>query len=173
MIGTGASAVQFIPEIAPEVGELLVFQRTPPWFGPTPDYHDEVSPGLRWLYGHVPSYSEWNRFWIFWRMGDGVLDAVRVDDDVGAEGRSRSAWCNDIVRMMLTGYLEARVRGPSRPAREGRADVPAGAKRMLRDNGVWAAHAEARQRPVDHGADLRDHADAASSPTTARNTTST
>ena len=25
------------------VGELLVFQRTPPWFGPTPDYHDEVS----------------------------------------------------------------------------------------------------------------------------------
>ena len=40
VIGTGASAVQFIPEIAPDVGELLVFQRTPPWLGPTPDYHD-------------------------------------------------------------------------------------------------------------------------------------
>ena len=36
VIGTGASAVQFIPEIAPVAGELLVFQRTPPWFGPTP-----------------------------------------------------------------------------------------------------------------------------------------
>ena len=45
VIGTGASAVQFIPEIAPTVGELLVFQRTPPWFGPTPDYHDEVVAG--------------------------------------------------------------------------------------------------------------------------------
>src|SRR5690606_24221949 len=44
VIGTGASAVQFIPEIAPVVGELLVFQRTPPWLGPTPDYHDEVAP---------------------------------------------------------------------------------------------------------------------------------
>ncbi len=45
VIGTGASAVQFIPEIAPAVGELFVFQRTPPWFGPTPDYHDAVSSG--------------------------------------------------------------------------------------------------------------------------------
>ena len=91
MIGTGASAVQFIPEIAPEVGELLVFQRTPPWFGPTPDYHDAVSPGLRWLYGHVPSYSEWNRFWIFWRMGDGVLDGVRVDPRRASRRVRRSA----------------------------------------------------------------------------------
>ena len=41
--------------------------------GPTPEYHDEVPAGLRWLYAHVPSYSEWNRFWIFWKMGDGVL----------------------------------------------------------------------------------------------------
>ena len=34
VIGTGASAVQFVPEIAEQVGELLVFQRTPPWLGP-------------------------------------------------------------------------------------------------------------------------------------------
>src|SRR5918994_1220428 len=73
VIGTGASAVQIIPEIAPEVAELVVFQRTPPWLAPTPDYHDEVAGGLRWLYAHVPSYSEWNRFCIFWRMGDGAL----------------------------------------------------------------------------------------------------
>ena len=30
---------------------------------------------------HVPSYSEWNRFWIFWKMGDGVLQGVRVDPE--------------------------------------------------------------------------------------------
>src|SRR3954447_24601443 len=46
VIGTGASAVQFIPEIAPMAGELLVFQRTPPWLGPTPEYHEPVEPGL-------------------------------------------------------------------------------------------------------------------------------
>jgi cation diffusion facilitator CzcD-associated flavoprotein CzcO len=34
VIGTGASAVQFIPRIQPEVGRLLVFQRTPPWIMP-------------------------------------------------------------------------------------------------------------------------------------------
>ena len=71
------------------VGELLVFQRTPPWLGPTPDYHDAVSAGLQWLYAHVPSYSEWNRFWIFWRMGDGVLAGRPRRSRVGAERRSR------------------------------------------------------------------------------------
>ena len=34
VIGTGASAVQFIPEIQPEVAKLSVFQRTPPWVIP-------------------------------------------------------------------------------------------------------------------------------------------
>ena len=33
VIGTGASAMQLIPEIAPLAGELLVFQRTPAWLG--------------------------------------------------------------------------------------------------------------------------------------------
>ncbi|MGW4736908.1 flavin-containing monooxygenase [Nocardia xishanensis] len=37
IIGTGASAVQVIPEIAPEVAHLVVFQRTPIWCLPRPD----------------------------------------------------------------------------------------------------------------------------------------
>ena len=37
VIGTGASAVQLIPEIAPDVLELTVFQRTPIWCMPKPD----------------------------------------------------------------------------------------------------------------------------------------
>jgi cation diffusion facilitator CzcD-associated flavoprotein CzcO len=37
IIGTGASAVQVIPEIAPEVERLTVFQRTPIWCLPKPD----------------------------------------------------------------------------------------------------------------------------------------
>ncbi|MEU6701974.1 NAD(P)/FAD-dependent oxidoreductase [Pseudonocardia sp. NPDC046786] len=34
VIGTGASAVQFVPAIAPQVGQLSVFQRTGNWFLP-------------------------------------------------------------------------------------------------------------------------------------------
>ena len=37
VIGTGASAVQFIPEIAPRVTRLTVYQRTPPWVLPRRD----------------------------------------------------------------------------------------------------------------------------------------
>ncbi|WP_276206346.1 flavin-containing monooxygenase [Thermoactinospora rubra] len=38
VIGTGASAIQFVPRIAPEVAHLTVFQRTPPWIQPKPDF---------------------------------------------------------------------------------------------------------------------------------------
>jgi cation diffusion facilitator CzcD-associated flavoprotein CzcO len=37
IIGSGASAAQIIPAIAPEVGHLHVFQRTPHWVMPRPD----------------------------------------------------------------------------------------------------------------------------------------
>ncbi|MBZ5734106.1 NAD(P)/FAD-dependent oxidoreductase [Nocardioides sp. TRM66260-LWL] len=37
VIGTGASGVQLIPEIAPDVASLTVFQRTPIWCFPKPD----------------------------------------------------------------------------------------------------------------------------------------
>ncbi|WP_067814858.1 flavin-containing monooxygenase [Nocardia inohanensis] len=37
VIGTGASAVQFVPEIQPRVGNLLLFQRSAPWIVPRLD----------------------------------------------------------------------------------------------------------------------------------------
>ncbi|MBF6542181.1 flavin-containing monooxygenase [Nocardia brasiliensis] len=43
IIGTGASAVQIIPSIAPEVGKLTVFQRTPVWSLPKPDFRVPVA----------------------------------------------------------------------------------------------------------------------------------
>src|SRR3712207_8899986 len=36
-IGTGASAIQFVPEIQKVVKQLYVFQRTPPWVFPHTD----------------------------------------------------------------------------------------------------------------------------------------
>lgn len=41
VIGTGASAIQFVPAIQPLVGRLHLFQRTPPWILPR---HDQPVP---------------------------------------------------------------------------------------------------------------------------------
>ena len=37
VVGTGASAIQFVPAIQPKVGKLRLFQRTPAWVMPRPD----------------------------------------------------------------------------------------------------------------------------------------
>ena len=57
VIGTGASAVQFVPEIAPATAALTVFQRSAPYVLPKPDGPYEPAerekyarvPGLLWL----------------------------------------------------------------------------------------------------------------------------
>jgi 4-hydroxyacetophenone monooxygenase len=137
VVGNGASAAQFIPVIADEVAELLVFQRTPNWFGPTPDYHEEVSEGQRWLYTHVPFYSEWHRFWIFWRTADGVLATVTVDPSWDGQGASVSE-ANELARLLLTEYLEAEFADRPDLLAKVVPSYPVGAKRILRDNGIWA-----------------------------------
>src|SRR5229473_7032714 len=38
VVGTGASAIQFVPQIAPRAGKLYLFQRTPPWIVPRLDF---------------------------------------------------------------------------------------------------------------------------------------
>jgi cation diffusion facilitator CzcD-associated flavoprotein CzcO len=58
VIGTGASAIQFVPEIAPKVARLHIFQRTPPWIVPKTDFaiperwkkRFRGVPGLGWLF---------------------------------------------------------------------------------------------------------------------------
>ncbi|MGH3754527.1 MAG: flavin-containing monooxygenase [Pseudonocardiaceae bacterium] len=37
VVGTGASAIQFVPQIQPKVASLTLFQRTPPWIMPRGD----------------------------------------------------------------------------------------------------------------------------------------
>ena len=52
VIGTGASAVQVIPAIAPDVERLTVFQRTPIWCLPKPDR--PLGDRERWVLERVP-----------------------------------------------------------------------------------------------------------------------
>jgi 4-hydroxyacetophenone monooxygenase len=138
VIGTGATAFQFVPEIADRVGSLVIFQRTAPWLGPTPNYHDPVAEGLRWLFEHVPGYPQWYRFWLFCSSVEGGLPAVHVDPDWPVSERSVSP-ANDERRAGLTAYLEQQFADRPDLLRAAVPDYPPGAKRMLRDNGVWAA----------------------------------
>lgn len=52
VIGSGASAVQFVPEIAPDVAHLDLYQRTPHWVLPKPN--GDVPAALRALYRRAP-----------------------------------------------------------------------------------------------------------------------
>jgi 4-hydroxyacetophenone monooxygenase len=143
VIGTGASAMQLIPAIAERCAELLVLQRTPAWLIPTLDYRAPVPDGLRWLYTHVPGYSAWHRFFIFWRMGDGALANVRVDPSWDASRGSVSA-ANDQVRQLLTLYHQAQFAARPELLPHVVPNYPPASKRVIRDDGVWAA---ALQRP--------------------------
>ncbi len=66
VIGTGASAVQVVPAIAPQVAQLYVLQRTPHWLLPRPD---RVIPKWeRQLYKKVPLVQRLVREWLYWKL---------------------------------------------------------------------------------------------------------
>lgn len=52
VIGTGASAIQLIPEIQPLVQRLVVYQRTPPWI--LPRDNPPIHPRAKAIYDHFP-----------------------------------------------------------------------------------------------------------------------
>ncbi|MEU9101721.1 NAD(P)/FAD-dependent oxidoreductase [Streptomyces sp. NPDC048361] len=52
MVGTGASAIQIVPAIQPDVARLTLFQRTPPWVMPRMDR--AITGAERWLHRQLP-----------------------------------------------------------------------------------------------------------------------
>lgn len=65
LVGSGASAVQVGPAIAPEVAELAVFQRTPPWIMPRPD--GAIPEADRARFRHSPKSLRRHRTRMYWR----------------------------------------------------------------------------------------------------------
>lgn len=63
VIGTGASAIQFIPQIAPEVAQLDLYQRTPAWVMPKADR--PFTPLQQRLLGLRPVRAAFRRY-LFW-----------------------------------------------------------------------------------------------------------
>jgi len=138
VIGTGASAYQFVPEIAGKVGSLTIFQRTPPWGFPVPHYHEDVPDGMNWLMEHVPYYDKWYRFWMFWMVTDGLLPMVQADPGWNGPQTAVSA-ANLEFREMIAATIAAQA--PTRPDLVEKVvpTYPVGGKRSLLDNGVWMA----------------------------------
>jgi cation diffusion facilitator CzcD-associated flavoprotein CzcO len=71
VIGTGASAIQFVPRIQPLVERLHVFQRTPPWVMPHPNR--PMSDLEHKLYRRLPAAQLAIRAGIYWARETFVL----------------------------------------------------------------------------------------------------
>ena len=75
VIGTGASAIQLVPEIQPRVGELQLYQRTAPWVMPRSDR--PVTRAERWIFRHFPLAQRAVRNAIYWAYESRVLALAR------------------------------------------------------------------------------------------------
>jgi cation diffusion facilitator CzcD-associated flavoprotein CzcO len=71
VVGTGASSIQFVPQIARKVAKLKLFQRTPAWVLPKPDRPTTAIE--RRLFKRFPALQEAYRNLIYWRLETRVL----------------------------------------------------------------------------------------------------
>ena len=136
VIGTGASAFQFVPEIAGDVSEMTVFQRTAGWLAPTPEYHEALTPEKLYLLQKLPFYQIWYRFFLFIAMGDAPLAYLQKDpewkdydyapNEAGAE-----------LRRQIEDYIREQTDGDQRLAEALVPNFQISGKRSLRDNGIW------------------------------------
>lgn len=137
VIGTGASAFQVIPAIAAQVGELRIFQRSAPYVMPTPTYHADIPAGRRWLFDRVPHYHRWFRFYQFWTSVEGRRPFAEIDPawthEVSISPR------NEQLRQSLLAAMRAQFADRPDLADKLVPTYPPYAKRMLRDDGAWAA----------------------------------
>lgn len=136
VIGTGASAFQFAPEVAREAERVTIFQRTPPWMAPVPSYHEHVPEQVHWLLNHVPFYMKWYRFAMFWNAAEGILFAVKKDPAWDGRNNTISAE-NDALRQILTDWIVELCDGDRELIEKSVPSYPPGAKRILFDNGNW------------------------------------
>ncbi|MGQ0840549.1 flavin-containing monooxygenase [Actinokineospora sp.] len=123
VVGTGASAVQFVPRIQPIVGRLHLFQRTAQWVLPKPDH--AVSKAERWLLRRFP----------------GTQRALRTAEYAGMETLGygfRHPWLLRAVQRVGLAHLRATVRDP-RLRRALTPDYTLGCKRLLMSNVYYPA----------------------------------
>jgi cation diffusion facilitator CzcD-associated flavoprotein CzcO len=88
VVGTGASAVQFVPEVARHAGHLSVFQRTGNWF--LPRRNRVYPPAARTAIRHVPGLQRLRRSFLF-NYCESLTLAIRHPRTAGRLAGMRSA----------------------------------------------------------------------------------
>jgi cation diffusion facilitator CzcD-associated flavoprotein CzcO len=125
VIGTGASAVQVVPSIAPQVARLSVFQRTPAWVVPKPDVR--YSERARRFYTRFPLALQASRLAKFW-MSELFGPIIFLNSErLSAIGRGAS------LR-----HLRAQVSDPALRVKL-TPDFQFGCKRMLISSDYWSS----------------------------------
>jgi cation diffusion facilitator CzcD-associated flavoprotein CzcO len=123
VVGTGASAIQVIPKIQPEVERLTVFQRTPPWILPHPGR--PVRPRERRLFKLLPAVQRAVRGAVYWGRETYVL------------GFNRHRF-SGVPRQIALRHLERQVADPQL-RRKLTPDYEIGCKRILLSNEYFPA----------------------------------
>jgi cation diffusion facilitator CzcD-associated flavoprotein CzcO len=116
VIGTGASAVQFVPEIAPVVKRLSVFQRTGNWF--MPRRNRRYNATIKTIIERVPRLQALRRKFVF-EYTESLTLAIRHPNGFGRIARARS------VAFMRSQLKDPAVRAKAWP------DYTFGCKRIL------------------------------------------
>jgi cation diffusion facilitator CzcD-associated flavoprotein CzcO len=117
VIGSGASAVQLVPEIAPLVRSMTVFQRTGNWF--LPRRNRPYPAPWRALIRVLPGLQAWRRRFVF-NYGESLTAMIRHPRTLGRVGRARSS---AFMRWQLRDHPELR--------RKAWPDYAFGCKRVL------------------------------------------
>jgi len=99
VIGTGASSIQFTPEIAPYAANTTVFQRTAPWIVPRDDR--PYARWRQWMYRYAPAMRRIHRAKIYFRQEMLAL---------GLLGRAR--WMLKGAEKMASDFIEQQVPDP-------------------------------------------------------------
>lgn len=124
VIGTGASAIQIVPALAPEAARLHVFQRTPPWIVPRND--GPISPAWRALYRRAPVVQRAARGAMFARR-----ELIRL---AFTQGSPLSRFAAKLARQ----HLERQVQDPALRAKL-TPSYTIGCKRILISNDYYPA----------------------------------
>jgi cation diffusion facilitator CzcD-associated flavoprotein CzcO len=143
VIGTGASAIQFAPQIQPRVAELQVYQRTAPWIMPHPDR--PVTRLERSLWRAYPHSQR------LWRAG---VYAARESMVFGLTMQPRLMAGMELVAKR---HLHSQVKDPELRARL-TPNYRLGCKRILVSNDYYPALCEPNAQLVTGGVrEVRPH----------------
>ncbi|MEP2372723.1 NAD(P)/FAD-dependent oxidoreductase [Ilumatobacter sp.] len=152
IIGTGASSMQVVPTIASEVDSLTIFQRTPQWARPIPEYNLPVVTESQWLFDNVPYYDRWYRFAQFWRYGDGLLRFLKKDPSWEHPDRSLNR-INERHRVEMADYIAEKLSDRPDLIDKCTPTYPPFGKRILIDNGWFDTLCEPHVELVTDGID--------------------